>query len=225
MKDTPRYPIPYRRLAAALLYLGALTSAPVRALEVELPMETASYAASTLPGFSLAQRHCLTCHSSHYASTQPGTSNHAFWLASVKKMRDTFGATFPEADIEPIAEYLSYTYGADRGKPLPERAPPTVAGVAGGTAKTAPGTRDVRALLEDNACTGCHQRDQKLVGPAFRDVAARYAGQADAVQQLVAHIRDGSTGRWGAVPMPGQPDISPQDLETLARWVLEQRPR
>ncbi|MDO5058055.1 MAG: c-type cytochrome [Lautropia sp.] len=218
--------VPLRPLVLAALCAGLLGHAPARAAEFELPPETASYAASPLPGHALAQRHCLTCHSAHYVATQPGTSSHAFWVATVRKMRDVFGASFPEADIEPIADYLSHVYGADRSRHderlaavLKQRdEQKAAAGQAGG--KQAPA--DAQALLEENACTACHQVDKKVVGPAFRDVAGRYAGQADALQQLMAHIRDGGSGRWGAVPMPPQPDISQADLETLARWVLEQ---
>ena len=60
----------------------------------------------------------------------------------------------------------------------------------------------------------------KLVGPAYKDVAAKYAGQADAQAMLMQSIRNGSVGKWGELPMPAHPKISDADLKKLATWVL-----
>ena len=79
-----------------------------------IPEETAAYRPSSLPGYTLVQRHCLTCHSAHYVSTQPPRSPRAYWEATVKKMQKPFGAIFPEEDIEAMVEYLSRTYGAEQ---------------------------------------------------------------------------------------------------------------
>ena len=75
-------------------------------------------------------------------------------------------------------------------------------------------------LAQKNACTACHAVDKKLVGPAFQEVAKKYQGQPDAVDKLVASIRQGGSGKWGAVPMPAQPALSEADAKTLAQWVL-----
>jgi cytochrome c len=75
-------------------------------------------------------------------------------------------------------------------------------------------------LARDKVCMGCHAVDRKLIGPSFKDVAARYAGQPDAVARLSERMIKGSAGAWGAVPMPANPRLKPEDARTLAAWVL-----
>jgi len=75
-------------------------------------------------------------------------------------------------------------------------------------------------LAGKSGCLGCHAVATKLVGPAYKDVAAKYAGQADAQTMLMQSIRNGSVGKWGELPMPAHPKISDADLKKLAAWVL-----
>ena len=77
------------------------------------------------------------------------------------------------------------------------------------------------ALARKNDCMGCHAVATKLVGPAYKDVAAKYAGQADAQDMLVQSIRNGSVGKWGDLPMPAHPKLSEADAKKLAAWVLK----
>ena len=77
-----------------------------------------------------------------------------------------------------------------------------------------------QALAQKNACMACHAVDKKLVGPAYQDVAKKYAGQADAQAQLTKSIKAGGSGKWGAVPMPPQAALSDADANTLAAWIL-----
>ena len=63
----------------------------------------------------------------------------------------------------------------------------------------------------------------KLVGPAYKDVAAKYAGQKDAEDKLVAKVMKGGSGAWGAVPMPANPQVSEAEARTLVKWVLAQK--
>ena len=77
------------------------------------------------------------------------------------------------------------------------------------------------ALARKNDCLGCHAVATKLVGPAFKDVAAKYAGQSDAPERLVESIRNGSVGKWGDLPMPAHPKLSAADAKKLAEWVLK----
>lgn len=77
------------------------------------------------------------------------------------------------------------------------------------------------ALARKNDCLGCHAIAVKLVGPSYKDVAAKYAGQTDAVEQLSASIRNGSVGKWGDIPMPAHPKLSAPDAKKLAEWVLK----
>lgn len=77
-----------------------------------------------------------------------------------------------------------------------------------------------KELAQKSACMACHAVDRKLVGPAFQDVAKKYAGQKDAAATLVANIKQGGAGKWGPIPMPAQAALSDADAKTLAAWVL-----
>lgn len=76
------------------------------------------------------------------------------------------------------------------------------------------------ALAQKHACMACHTVDKKLVGPAYAEVAKKYAGQADAVDKVTANIKAGGSGKWGPVPMPAQAALSDADAKALATWVL-----
>lgn len=75
-------------------------------------------------------------------------------------------------------------------------------------------------LARSNNCLACHQVDQKRVGPAFTDIGKRFAGQEGAINYLAGAIRQGSRSRWGAVPMPAQPQVSPANAQLIAAWIL-----
>jgi cytochrome c len=78
-------------------------------------------------------------------------------------------------------------------------------------------------LAKAKNCMACHAVANKLVGPAFKDVAAKYSGQKDAEDKLVAKVMKGGTGVWGAVPMPANPQVSEPEARTLVKWVLSQK--
>lgn len=78
-------------------------------------------------------------------------------------------------------------------------------------------------LAQKNACMACHAVDKKLVGPAYADVAKKYAGQKDAEATLVANIKKGGSGKWGPIPMPAQAALSEADAKTLAKWILSSK--
>ncbi len=77
-----------------------------------------------------------------------------------------------------------------------------------------------QALAQKYACLSCHQLDKKVVGPAFKDVAKKYKGDAKAEEHLVGVIHKGGKGVWGTIPMPPHPQISDADAKALADWVL-----
>lgn len=79
------------------------------------------------------------------------------------------------------------------------------------------------ALLKANNCMACHAVATKMIGPAYKDVAARYKGQKEAEAQLALKIRKGSSGVWGPIPMPPNPQVSEADAATIARWILQQK--
>jgi cytochrome c len=75
-------------------------------------------------------------------------------------------------------------------------------------------------LAKSKNCMACHATDKKLVGPSYKDVAAKYASDKDAAAKLAKKIREGGTGAWGQVPMPANPQVSEADALALAKWVL-----
>ncbi|MDP2432104.1 MAG: c-type cytochrome [Pseudomonadota bacterium] len=77
-----------------------------------------------------------------------------------------------------------------------------------------------QALAQKSACMSCHQLDKKVVGPSFKDVAKKYKGDAKANDHLVTVIKKGGKGVWGPVPMPPHPQVSDDNAEKLAKWVL-----
>ena len=74
------------------------------------------------------------------------------------------------------------------------------------------------ALAQKNACMACHAVDKKLVGPAYQEVAKKYAGKS--ADELAKSIKAGGSGKWGPVPMPAQAALSDADAKTLATWIL-----
>lgn len=91
--------------------------------------------------------------------------------------------------------------------------------VAATFAVTTPAFADL-ALATSKNCMACHAVDKKVVGPAYKDVAKKYAGDAKAADMLAAKIIKGGSGAWGPVPMPANSQVSPEDAKKLATWVL-----
>lgn len=77
-------------------------------------------------------------------------------------------------------------------------------------------------LAKQKNCLACHTVDKKVVGPSYKEVAAKYNGQKDAATMLAEKIQKGSNGTWGQIPMPPNP-VTPEEAKTLATWVLTQK--
>jgi cytochrome c len=77
-----------------------------------------------------------------------------------------------------------------------------------------------QALATAKNCMSCHAIDKKLVGPSYKDVATKYAGQKDAVDKLAVKIMKGGSGVWGPVPMPANTQVNEAEAKKLAAWVL-----
>jgi S-disulfanyl-L-cysteine oxidoreductase SoxD len=99
-----------------------------------------------------------------------------------------------------------------QAKPVASAAAPAV------TATASAAVKPVSALLQQHACLACHQIDSKVVGPALREVAARYKDRADARDYFADKLRQGSAGVWGSVPMPAQ-TLPEADLAAIAAWL------
>jgi cytochrome c len=78
-----------------------------------------------------------------------------------------------------------------------------------------------KEIASKNACMGCHAVDKKVVGPSYKDIAAKYKGQADAVDKLAKKVKAGGSGVWGPVPMPANAAISEADAKTVTKWILD----
>lgn len=76
------------------------------------------------------------------------------------------------------------------------------------------------ALAGQKNCAGCHSAENKMMGPSYKDIAAKYAGQKDAEAKLAEKIVKGGSGVWGGAPMPPNPGVSADDAKTLAKWAL-----
>ena len=147
------------------------------------------------PGSTLTENKCKICHELQHirrAQLSPGE-----WADNLRNMKER-GTPMTEDEMRVIHEYLAAYYNRD--KPAPAPSPDTLA---------AGGDDPVQKLLNANACNGCHSIDKRVVGPAFREVAAK--------------IRSGGQGVWGAVPMPPNPSLQDADLRRIAAWVLEQK--
>lgn len=91
--------------------------------------------------------------------------------------------------------------------------------LAASTAVALPAMADMNLARSKN-CMACHAADKKLVGPSYKDIAAKYAGNATAADTLAQKIMKGGSGVWGAIPMPANPQVSAAEAKTLATWVL-----
>jgi len=76
-------------------------------------------------------------------------------------------------------------------------------------------------LAQKKNCMACHAVDKKIVGPSYKDVAAKYKGQKDIEAKLADKIMKGGVGAWGQVPMPANPQVSADEAKKLAKWILE----
>jgi sulfite dehydrogenase len=160
------------------------------------------------PGATLTAQKCQMCH--ELAHVTRSRLSRGEWVDNLQRMRER-GAPLTDAEVEVIVGYLAAYYGRD---PAPAPAPDTLA---------ATGSDPIAKLLAHNGCTACHDVTKKLVGPAFREVAQKYAGDSAAAARLAAKMRAGGAGVWGAIPMPPNTGLSEADAQRLAEWVLGQK--
>lgn len=95
--------------------------------------------------------------------------------------------------------------------------------LASATAMAAP-DQAITAILTKNNCLACHAVDKKIVGPAYRDVGAKFKDDPNAEALLVGKIKNGSAGTWGPVPMPPNLGISEEDAQQVVEWILTGAP-
>jgi cytochrome c len=97
---------------------------------------------------------------------------------------------------------------------------PLMTAVAISLSGTAALAADGQQLLKEKGCLACHTLDKKLVGPAYKEVAAKYKARKDAEAYLSKKILGGSTGVWGPVPMPPNGTVKAEEAKTLAKYIL-----
>ena len=160
------------------------------------------------PGSTLTENKCRICHELQHIRRTPLSRGE--WADNLKNMKER-GTPMTEAEQAVILDYLSVYY--NREKPAPAPSPDTLAG----------GGDPIQRLLDANGCVGCHAAEKKIVGPLFREIAARYAGDMKAPSHLAQKIRGGGQGAWGNVPMPPNPGLSDDDMHRLVAWLLQQK--
>ena len=186
-------------------------------VQIKLPPESESFKPG--PGSEIANGQCLTCHSVEYVTTQPPMPP-AFWTAEVKKMRQAYGAQIPDDQVAPLVDYLSRNYGAGtNAQPLVSTAVPANPASRAAQATAVSG----QALATRYGCVGCHQVSTKLVGPPFKDVAAKYHTDPNAYARISEQIHKGGSGKWGSVLMPPFPTITDAETKALADWILSRK--
>ena len=94
--------------------------------------------------------------------------------------------------------------------------------LATGIAISTPALADLQLATAKN-CMACHAVDKKLVGPSYKDVASKYAGQADAVDKLAGKVMKGGSGVWGPVPMPANAQVNADEAKKLVTWIMGQK--
>ncbi|MBB3007474.1 c-type cytochrome [Cupriavidus alkaliphilus] len=210
-------------IAPALLALALIGAGHAGAArqDIRLPAENVKLKPARLPGYGIAMQKCAICHSADYVSYQPPGLTLAQWTAEMKKMQQAYGAPIDDGEVEQLGAYLAVAYGSAKIKD------PEIVAIAQKAGKPAASeaaatTVDVQGLLAKNACLSCHGVRQKLVGPAYHEVATRYKGDAQAQAKLEASIRGGSSGKWGAVPMPPFAGLKPEEVKALAAYVRQQ---
>lgn len=187
-------------LAGMLLFLGSA----VMALAQDDPAPPKTLTPGK--GVELTTARCVICHdATHITRTKLSRGE---WEFNIKNMIER-GAPIAPAEIGPILDYLSAYYNRDAAAPAP------VAAAGSGD--------PVTNLLNTHACTACHQTDKRVVGPSFREVAAKYTGNNTAASMLATKIRQGGSGVWGTSPMPPNAALADSDLRQLVNWILQQK--
>lgn len=187
-------------IVAATVTVAINAPSPLSAQEAEPPRTLAPG-----KGVEITTARCVICHDAQHITRAKLSRDE--WAFNIKNMIER-GAPIMQDEIPAILEYLATYYNRDSAPPAADA---TTAG------------NPVEQLLTANACIACHHASQRMVGPSFKEIAAKFAGAADASALLAKKIKDGGSGNWGNVPMPGHPQLSDADLGSIVSWVLQHR--
>jgi cytochrome c len=96
----------------------------------------------------------------------------------------------------------------------------TAAGLTLASGAFAADPKAAEALAKGSGCFACHSIDKKVVGPAYKDIAAKYRNKKGAEAALIQKVKAGGKGAWGEIPMPPNPRVKDADIKTIVHWVL-----
>ncbi len=196
------------KLAGAAAAAAALVAINVAIAPLAAQEQEASKTLIPGKGADLTMGKCAICHDiTHVTRTRLSRGE---WEDNVKTMIAR-GTPLTHGEAAAIVEYLSTYYNRDAAAPTPS------------AAAAAAGEDPVTRLLNANACVACHGVEQKIVGPSFIEIAARYGADREASAKLAAKIKAGGAGAWGPVPMPAHPTLSDGDLQALVSWILSRK--
>jgi cytochrome c551/c552 len=201
--------ISFQKISVGILFIALVATASRLCAEIvtiTLPPETSTY--KEAPGVTALNAQCLTCHSAEYVAMQPPLSLKT-WTAEVTKMQQKYGAQFSTNEIAPIAYYLAVNYGTETNLPAVMPAPAEAAT-----------TVSVVKLATTYGCLSCHKQDVKFIGPAYKDVRAKYLHDPDAIAKICEQIRNGGSGKWGSAIMPPFKMVSDAEAKRLAEWIM-----
>jgi cytochrome c551/c552 len=196
-----------KRVCFLILAASALNgfAAP---LKIELPPESGSFKLG--PGSEIANGQCLTCHSVEYVATQP-VMPRPFWAASVKKMREKYGAPVPPEQVDALVDYLAHNYGTNGTS------------TAATNASSILMAKDGPSVATKYGCLSCHNVSAKIVGPAYKEIADKYRNDPAAKAKIEEQVQKGGSGKWGPVLMPPFPQITAAETKLLTDWILSQK--
>jgi cytochrome c551/c552 len=198
------------RISQCAFLLPMLLLGPAYALDIQLPAETAAFKQDA--GAEIANGQCLVCHSVEYVSTQPPMPR-AFWKSEVQKMQQKYAAPIPDTQVEAVADYLTRNYGVSTNSTASQTPTP------GPAINHSPAT-DALQLATKYGCLGCHNAQMKIVGPAYKEIAAKYKNDPEAFAKIDQQIHKGGSGKWGPIIMPPFPQITASESKILADWIL-----
>ena len=203
------------RLLAFVVLAGIPMIVRAALQEIQFPPEVNAFKQDV--GAEIANAQCLVCHSLEYVSTQPPMPRE-LWMSSVQKMRQKYGAAIPEAQVETLVEYLTRNYGSPtNGAPGPSRAPQARAQPA---APARVATSDGPQIATKYGCLGCHNVSVKIVGPAYRQIAAKHQSDSEAGSKIAQQIHQGGSSKWGSIIMPPFPQVTASETRILTEWIL-----
>ena len=139
-----------------------------------------------------------------------------FWKAAVQKMQQKYGAPIPDDQVEAVADYLAKNYGIATKAPDTSTQTTTPTQTATPAASVADGPK----LANKYGCFGCHSPSMKVIGPAYKDIAAKYKSDPDAFGKIDQQIHKGGSGKWGYIIMPPFPQITPAETKAIADWIM-----